>query len=154
MHRARRYVCFLGAAAPSSRSEVHPVPRAPIDAVPGRPAGRQDFRYGDQWREDFGLPEPLQLLQTASVWLLYYPGSVITKPGASVIGTWADPRFWSSNRELGITLLHTNPTERAGGIRDREFTRTIDGWFDRIGLDTAPELGTEDDFKQLVANAN
>jgi maltose alpha-D-glucosyltransferase/alpha-amylase len=109
---------------------------------------------GIQWREDFGQPEPLQLLQTASVWLLYYPGSVITKPGASVIGTWADPTFWSSNRDLGIQLLHTNPTERAGAIREREFTPTIDGWFDRIGLDTAPEFGTEDDFRQLVANAS
>jgi maltose alpha-D-glucosyltransferase/alpha-amylase len=108
---------------------------------------------GIQWREDFGRPEPTALVQTASVWLLYYPGSVITKPGASVIGTLADPQFWAANRDVGITLLHTNPTQRAGGIRDQEFTPTSDGWFDRISLDTAPELGTEADFSQLVANA-
>jgi maltose alpha-D-glucosyltransferase/alpha-amylase len=108
---------------------------------------------GIQWREDFGHPEPLSLIQQASVWLLFYPGSTITKPGASVIGTWADPQFWATNHDLGIELLHTNPTERAGGIREREFTPSIDGWFDRISLDTAPEFGTEDDFKQLVMNA-
>lgn len=108
---------------------------------------------GIQWREDFGTPEPQALVQTASVWLLYYPGSVITAEGASVIGTWADPNFWAANRDIGITLLHTNPTERAGGVRDREFTPTIDGWFDRISLQTAPELGTDEDYSQLVANA-
>ena len=108
---------------------------------------------GIQWRDDFGKPKPTDLIQRASVWLLYYPGSVITKQGASVIGTWADQGFWAANHDLGIQLLHTNPTERAGGINDRQFTPTIDGWFDRISLDTAPELGTEDDFKQLVNNA-
>ncbi len=108
---------------------------------------------GVQWREDFGQPEPAELVALASVWLLYYPGSVITRPGASVIGTWADPEFWAANRDVGIELLHTNPTQRAGGIRERDFTSTIDGWFDRIGLDTAPELGTEEDFQQLVTNA-
>jgi trehalose synthase len=108
---------------------------------------------GVQWRNDFGQPEPDVLRGMASAWLLYYPGSVITAPGKSIIGTWADPQFWAANAQIGIDLLHTNPTERAGGIRGTEFTPTIDGWFDRIGFDTAPELGTEDDIKQLVDNA-
>jgi trehalose synthase len=108
---------------------------------------------GVQWREDFGQPEPTRLVQMASVWLLYYPGSVITRDGTSVIGTWADPQLWAASREVGINLLHTNPTQRAGGIRDMEFTPTIDGWFDRIGLDQAPELGTEEEFAQMVENA-
>src|SRR6185503_7704743 len=60
---------------------------------------------------------------------------------------------WAANHEVGINLLHTNPTQRAGGIKDMEFTPTIDGWFDRIGLDQAPELGTEEDFAQMVENA-
>lgn len=108
---------------------------------------------GIQWQEDFSKPKPQDLVQLASVWLLYYPGSVIPKPGASVIGTWADPQFWATNHAIGITLLHTNPTERAGGIAGQQFTPTIDGYFDRIGLDTAPELGTDAEYKQLVANA-
>lgn len=108
---------------------------------------------GVQWREDFGAPEPEELVNMASHWLLYYPGSVITPEDGSVIGTWADPEFWAANGQIGISLLHTNPTQRAGGIRDREFTPTIDGWFDRIGLDTDPQLGTEEEFSQMVANA-
>jgi maltose alpha-D-glucosyltransferase/alpha-amylase len=49
--------------------------------------------------------------------------------------------------------LHTDPVQRAGGINGTTFTPTIDGYFDRIGLDIAPELGTENDYKQMVSNA-
>jgi trehalose synthase len=55
--------------------------------------------------------------------------------------------------DLGIELLHTNPTQRAGGIKGREFTPTIDGWFDRISLEIDPKLGTEDDYRRLVRTA-
>jgi maltose alpha-D-glucosyltransferase/alpha-amylase len=109
---------------------------------------------GIQWRDDFSQPKPADLVKQASVWFLYYPASVIPKQGASVIGTWADPQFWATNHDVGIDLLHTDPVERAGGIRDRSFTPTIDGWFDRISLDIAPELGTEADFTQMVSNAS
>ena len=108
---------------------------------------------GVQWHDDFSQPKPLQLVQQAPVWLLYYPASVITKPGSSIIGTWADPQFWSVNHDVGISLLHTDPVQRAGGINGRTFTPTIDGYFDRIGLDIAPELGTENDYQQMVTNA-
>lgn len=108
---------------------------------------------GIQWRNDFGEPEPTMLVQLASVWLLRYPLSEVARSGESVIKTWADPSFWDAAGELGIELLRTNPTQRAGGIREREFTPTIDGYFDRIGLDTAPELGTEEEYDELVANA-
>jgi trehalose synthase len=108
---------------------------------------------GLQWHDDFSQPKPTQLVQQASVWLLYYPGSVITKSGTSVIGTWADPQFWSAAHDVGVTLLHTDPVQRAGGLNGQTFTPTIDGWFDRISLDVAPELGTESDLKQLVTNA-
>ena len=45
------------------------------------------------------------------------------------------------------------PIQRAGGISGTTFTPTIDGWFDRISLDIDPEFGTEDDFQQMVRNA-
>jgi trehalose synthase len=105
---------------------------------------------GVQWRSDYGQPEPTQLVKTASVWLLYYPGSVIPKPGASVIGTWADPQFWDAVHEVGIDLIHTNPVKRAGGIQGETYTPTIDGWFDRISLEIDPQLGTDEEFKQMV----
>jgi len=108
---------------------------------------------GVQWRNTYGMPEPTELVKTASVWLLYYPGSVITKPNSSVLGTWADPQFWDTMKDIGIEALHTNPIERGGGIKGTEFTPTIDGWFDRISLDIDPQFGTEDEFRQMVQNA-
>ena len=52
---------------------------------------------GVQWHSDFSTPKPTQLAQQAPVWLLYYPGSVITKLDG-----------WSRNSGLGrdgATLL-------------------------------------------------
>ena len=108
---------------------------------------------GVQWLEDYSMPEPRELVSTASVWLLYYPGSVIPNPGQSVIGTWSDARFWDTIRDVGIELLHTNPVKRAGGIVGEEYTPTIDGWFDRIALEIDPQLGTEEEYRQMVRTA-
>jgi maltose alpha-D-glucosyltransferase/alpha-amylase len=108
---------------------------------------------GVQWRNNYGLPEPDQLVKTASVWVLYYPGSVIPAPGKSVIGTWADPQLWDAFQNIGIELLHTNPNKRAGGINGTTYTPTIDGWFDRIALEVDPQLGTADEYKQMSSVA-
>src|SRR5262245_1741513 len=78
---------------------------------------------GEQWRHRYGSPQPREAVRHASVWLLDYPGSVIPRPGASVLATWADPRFWDTLHELGIDLLHTGPIQRAGGVRPAG-----DGW--------------------------
>jgi len=106
---------------------------------------------GIQWRHNFDIPQTSQLANTASVWFLYYPASVITAPNQSVIGTWALPQYWDDLSKVGIQLQHTDPIERAGGIQATTFTPTIDGWFDRIGLDIDPLFGTESDVKQMVS---
>jgi len=105
---------------------------------------------GEQWRHHFGEPQPREVVRATSVWLLHYPGSVITAPEKSVIGTWADPEFWDAMREIGVDLLHTNPVQRAGGLEGREYTPTIDGWFDRISLEIDPQLGTEEEYREMV----
>jgi trehalose synthase len=105
---------------------------------------------GEAWRHHYGDPEPQEAVKAASVWLLHYPGSVITEPGKSVIATWGDPKLWDTLRDIGVDLLHTDPVERAGGIKDRQFTPTIDGGFDRISLEIDPGLGTEEEFRQMV----
>src|SRR5438045_1208358 len=38
----------------------------------------------DQWRHPYGTPQPRQAVRHASVWLLDYPGSVVTAKGRSV----------------------------------------------------------------------
>src|SRR4051794_37719402 len=49
---------------------------------------------GVQWLHRYARPQPRAAVRRASVWLLDYPGAVITKPGESIIGTWADPERW------------------------------------------------------------
>jgi len=106
-----------------------------------------------QWRHPYGKPQPLEAVKHASVWLLDYPGSVIPRPGDSVIATWADPGLWDALRELGVDLLHTGPLNRSGGVRGREYTPTLDGWFDRVSLELDPALGTEEEYARMVAVA-
>src|SRR5262249_48344725 len=50
----------------------------------------------------------------------------------------------------GITLLHTGPINRAGGIVERDYTPTVDGLFDPISLEIDPALGTEQEYRRMV----
>jgi trehalose synthase len=108
---------------------------------------------GAQWRHAYGSPQPREAVKAASVWLLDYPGSVITPPGKSVIATWGDAGLWQALELIGIDLLHTGPIKQAGGIQDREHTPTLDGWFDPISIEIDPELGTDDEYRRLVRTA-
>jgi len=105
---------------------------------------------GVQWRHPYGRPQPRRVVRRASVWLLDYGGSVIARPGRSVVATWADPELWQALRRVGIDLLHTGPVNRAGGIRGRHYTPSTDGWFDPVALELDPQLGTEEDYRRLV----
>src|SRR5262245_60117124 len=69
--------------------------------------------HAAQRRHPYGRPQPREAVRHAAVWLLDYPGSVITRPGRSVLGTWADARLWDTLRDVGIDLLHTGPVNRA-----------------------------------------
>jgi len=106
-----------------------------------------------QWQHRYGEPQPREAVKHASVWLLDYPGSVVTRPGRSVIATWGDPALWDALHDLGVDLLHTGPVQRAGGIKGKEYTPTTDGWFDRVSLDLDPALGTEAEYAKLVTVA-
>src|SRR5262245_17885165 len=75
-----------------------------------------------QWRHPFARPQPRAAVRRAPVWLLDYAGSVIPRPGKSVLATWGDPELWKALREIGIDLLHTGPVKRAGGITGYEYT--------------------------------
>jgi trehalose synthase len=108
---------------------------------------------GTQWRHAYADPQPRQAVKLASVWLLDYPGSVITRPGKSVLGTWADPDLWKALEHIGINLLHTGPVKLAGGIRDRDHTPSSDGWFDPISIQIDPELGSDEEYRRMVETA-
>lgn len=108
---------------------------------------------GVQWQREYAKPQPRAVVQRASVWVLGYPGAVITRPDESVIGTWGDPALWRAFDDIGINLLHTGPVKRSGGIVGTNYTPTVDGWFDRISLEIDPALGTEADYRRMVAAA-
>jgi trehalose synthase len=105
---------------------------------------------GVAWQRPYAAPQTRDAVRRASVWLLDYPASVITRPGKSVLATWARPDLWDTLQDIGIDLLHTGPLNRAGGIRGKEYTPTTDGWFDPIALDVDPVFGTEAEYRQLV----
>jgi trehalose synthase len=107
-----------------------------------------------QWRHPYGKPQPRAAVTRASVWFTAYPASTIAaSPGVSVLATLADERLWRSFQAIGIQGIHTGPMKRSGGIRDRDFTPSIDGNFDRISFEIDPAFGTETQYKELVAAA-
>jgi trehalose synthase len=105
------------------------------------------------WRHPYGQPQPRAAAARASVWFTAYPASTITAPGMSVLRTLGDPRLWSAFQAVGIQGMHTGPMKRAGGVTGRTFTPTVDGGFDRIGLDIDPAFGSEAEYKSLAAVA-
>jgi trehalose synthase len=75
-----------------------------------------------------------------------YPGAVISATGDSVLRTLGSDALWRALSSIGIQAVHPGPTKLAGGLRDRTFTPSIDGNFDRIGLGIDPRFGTEEEF--------
>src|SRR4051812_18483388 len=55
-----------------------------------------------QWHHEFAEPQPRAAIQQASVWLLSYPASVITRRGETVIATWGDDELWNALNEIGV----------------------------------------------------
>lgn len=108
---------------------------------------------GAMWRHTYASPMPRAASSHASVWFTAYPAATITREGSSVLTALGDPALWTAFREIGITAMHTGPMKRAGGLRDRNYTATIDGNFDRISTEIDPAFGTEASYRALVANA-
>ncbi|MFH1453007.1 MAG: maltose alpha-D-glucosyltransferase [Armatimonadota bacterium] len=106
-----------------------------------------------QWQYPYGNPEPAKLCGEASLWFSSYPASIITKEGQSVLQYLAQEKLWEVFDGIGIHALHTGPLKRSGGIDGKEYTPTVDGYFDRISLEIAPEFGTEAQYKEMVKNA-
>lgn len=108
---------------------------------------------GSMWRHPYAAPTPRAASSLASVWFTAYPAATITREGSSVLAGLGEPALWSAFREVGITAMHTGPMKRAGGLRDRRYTPTVDGNFDRISTEIDPSFGTEDAYRTMVRNA-
>src|SRR5262249_61759626 len=79
--------------------------------------------------------------------------ALVTEDDQSVVRTLANADLLSMLREIGIEGIHTGPMKRAGGITGREYTPSVDGFFDRIGLDLDPLFGTNQEYSELTGTA-
>ncbi|HEV3349612.1 MAG TPA: maltose alpha-D-glucosyltransferase, partial [Methylomirabilota bacterium] len=119
-------------------------------------AGLAARRYSGQgalWQHPYAVPQPRAASALASVWFTAYPPSQITGPGESVLESLGDPELWRVFRDIGIGGVHTGPMKRAGGLRGREYTPTVDGNFDRISSEIDPAFGTEAQYQSMVRHA-
>jgi trehalose synthase len=116
-------------------------------------AARRSSAQGQVWQHPYAMPQPRAASALASVWFTAYPPSQITGPGESVLESLGDPELWRVFRDIGIGGMHTGPMKRAGGLRGREYTPTVDGNFDRISSEIDPGFGTEAQYQAMVRHA-
>ena len=116
-------------------------------------AARRYSGQGALWQHPYAVPQPRAASALASVWFTAYPPSQVTGPGESVLESLGDPELWRVFRDIGISGMHTGPMKRAGGLRGREYTPTVDGNFDRISSEIDPAFGTEAQYQSMVRRA-
>ncbi|HKZ07386.1 MAG TPA: maltose alpha-D-glucosyltransferase, partial [Methylomirabilota bacterium] len=116
-------------------------------------AARPYSGHGELWQHPYAVPQPRAASALASVWFTAYPPSQITGPDESVLESLGDPELWRVFRDIGIGGMHTGPMKRAGGLRGREYTPTVDGNFDRISSEIDPAFGTEAQYRAMVRHA-
>jgi len=101
------------------------------------------------WQNPFGEARARRAIEIASVWLTVYPDSIIAPDDCTVLEALGADTLWKGLSELGVQGIHTGPIKRAGGIRGKAFTPSIDGNFDRISFDIDPLYGSEQQLVQL-----
>src|SRR5882724_2922588 len=161
------------APTPRPAPSAAPVPAAPSAQAPEVVSGETYIRWlvehsmlhqaelaarrfsgqGQLWQHPYAVPQPRAASALASVWFTAYPPSQITGPGESVLESLGDPELWRAFRDIGIGGMHTGPMKRAGGIRGREYTPTVDGNFDRISSEIDPGFGTQEQYQAMVQHA-
>ncbi len=110
------------------------------------------MRYAGQsrlWQRPYAEARPRAASAIASVWFTAYPPSIITADGTSVLAALGHADLWHSLSSIGVQAIHTGPMKRAGGIKGRDYTASVDGSFDRIGFGIDPKFGTQDEFIAL-----
>src|SRR5499427_193958 len=108
---------------------------------------------GQLWQHPYAMPQPRAASALASVWFTAYPPSQITGSSESVLESLGNQELWRVFRDIGIGGMHTGPMKRAGGLRGREYTPTVDGNFDRISSQIDPAFGTDAQFRTMVRQA-
>lgn len=104
---------------------------------------------GRLWTHPYAEGRPRDASAIASVWLTVYPESIIVPEGGTVLGALGDDQLWRSLSEIGVQGIHTGPLKRAGGIKGRQLTPSVDGNFDRISFEIDPRYGSEEQLIQV-----
>ena len=117
-------------------------------------SARKYSGQGRLWQRPYAEARPHNATAHASVWFTAYPPAIITAQGRSVLATLGEPALWRALASLGIQGIHTGPMKRSGGLTGREFTPTIDGNFDRSGLEIDAKFGTKEEFVALSRQAS
>jgi trehalose synthase len=106
-----------------------------------------------QWQRPYADARPRTASAVAPVWFTAYPAAMIAPAGDSVLKTLGDERMLAALSSIGIHGIHTGPMKRAGGLKAKHYTPTVDGNFDRVSLEIDPEFGTHDEYVALSRNA-
>ncbi len=109
---------------------------------------------GSMWQNPYADPDPRAAVERAPVWFTAYPISVINAPQTSFLSTLGDEKLWQAFSEIGVTAVHTGPVKVAGGIHGWRPTPSVDGHFDRIGMQIDPAFGSEEEFRRLCVVAS
>ena len=104
---------------------------------------------GRLWAHPYAEGRPRDASAIASVWLTVYPESIIVPEGGTVLGALGNDQLWRSLSEIGVQGIHTGPLKRAGGIKGRQLTPSVDGNFDRISFEIDPRYGSEEQLIQV-----
>jgi trehalose synthase len=98
------------------------------------------------WQRAYAEARPRAASAMASVWFTAYPPAIVTRAGESVLATLGHADLWHSLSSIGVQAIHTGPVKRAGGIKGRDYTPSVDGNFDRISFDIDPRFGSEEEY--------
>jgi trehalose synthase len=98
------------------------------------------------WRSPYAMAHPRAASALSSVWFTAYAASTITRPGESVLTALGNEEFWQALNAIGVEGLHSGPMKQAGGLMGRGRTPSVDGNFDRMGLEIDRTFGTSDEF--------
>lgn len=117
-----------------------------------RNANAQSVKYSGKslmWRKPYAKPRPRAAIKKASVWYTAYPVSMITKPGDSLLASFASEELWRAFAEIGIRGVHTGPMKQSGKVTGWTLTPSTDGHFDRMSTKIDHAFGTKAEFKKM-----
>lgn len=119
-------------------------------------ANKQAVKYSGSslmWQKPYARPRPRAAIERASVWYTAYPVSMVTKPGDSILASFANDDLWEAFADIGIRGMHTGPMKQAGGLKNWALSPSTDGHFDRISTKIDQAFGTEEEFQRMCRAA-